>query len=200
MSMGECGDASTLPRTAAELFQVAALLMGTSAAAAALVEDTLATVEVDPCLDPEMARATTRRHVLLRGVEQLRALDPEGLQPPQGTPSGGGGCVQDDDLDAAGISQAQLAEWLAGAGRQDLREWLAALSPAQRVVFVGRAVLGEGSAQTASLLAGGPAGAAPWTPDAVGEVYRQALCSLANSLAHAPAAGVEVGAPGPALL
>jgi DNA-directed RNA polymerase specialized sigma24 family protein len=190
MSKGECGDASTLPQTAAELFQLASLLMGNGATAVSLVEDTRQQAEVDPCQDPEAALATARRQVLVRAVERLQTTDPEGLRAPSGV-AAQGGCVQDDDLSAAGVSHAQLAEWLAGAGRKELREWLGALSPAQRVIFVERAVLGEGSAETAAVLA---AASASWTPDAVGQVYREALCSLANALAHAP--GAHLAAPG----
>ena len=101
--------------------------------------------------------------------------------------------MQDDDLQAAGITPAELRLWLEHQGglpeqRRGLREWLEQLPVAHRAVFVQRAVLGQGNAAAADLLreAGGRH-AADWTPQGVSDVFRQALCSLANSLAHAPA-------------
>jgi DNA-directed RNA polymerase specialized sigma24 family protein len=197
MRIGECGDASSLPGTADELFQIAALLMGSGGAGLALVEETLASLEIDPCQDPETARQFARRQVLVQGARQLRTLDPAGFHAPQASTASGSGCVQDDDLTAAGISHAQLNRWLAGGGREDVRKWLAALPPVQRLIFVDRAVLGEGNAETALVLDGeqGSDGT-HWTPDAVGDVYRQVLCSLANSLAHAPAVVANAAAHG----
>ncbi len=189
MSAGGCGDASVLQGTAAELFQLASLLMGDQGEAVALVEETLASVEIDPCLDPEAARLLTSQRVLSLGLTRLRLQDPGSFA---GVPHGGSAlCVEDEDLSAAGISHAQLTEWLATGGqpglRHDLRDWLAALPGAQRAIFVQRAVLGQGNAVVAaSLDASGPRDG-HWSPMAVGEMYRLALCSLANSLAHAPA-------------
>ncbi len=202
MGAGGCGDASVVQGTAVELFQLASLLMGDQAEAVALVEETLASIEIDPCLDPDAARLLTRQKVLSLGVARLRLRDPGSFA---GVPEAGGSlCVEDEDLSAAGVSPAQLVEWLATAGepglRHDLRDWLAALPGAQRAIFVQRAVLGQGNAAVAaSLDASGP-GDGQWSPVAVGEMYRLALCSLANSLAHAPgvlagthADGVSVG-------
>jgi hypothetical protein len=66
-----------------------------------------------------------------------------------------------------------------------VRKWLAELSPVLRTVFALRAVAGFTAPETASLLAahGGPA-AAGWTSEAVREIFRQGLCSLASQLLH----------------
>ncbi len=182
MSAGGCGDASVVQGTAAELFHLAALLMGDQGEAVGLVEQTLASVEIDPCLDPLAARRLTQKQVLALGLARLRQIDPASFA---GVPSElNPVCVEDEDLSVAGISPAQLTEWLASEGRQDLRDWLTALPGAQRAIFVQRAVLGEGNAAVAVALDASGNGSAGWSPSAVGELYRQALCSLANSLAH----------------
>ncbi len=191
---GGCGDPSAVSGTAAELFQLAALLVGDPSQAVKLVEESLAGMEIDPCLEPAAARRLAEQQLLRRAVAVLRQNDPASFEK---QPSAAGAvCVEDDSLDAAGISQSQLAAWLAGEGRGDLRAWLAALPGAQRAVFVQRAVLGHGNAATAQMLAAPSARETVqgWTPEAVGEAYRLALCSLANSLAHTPAAMTEAAA------
>jgi hypothetical protein len=54
-------------------------------------------------------------------------------------------------------------------------------------------MLGQDNAATAQTLrtAGGET-AAGWTSDKVSDVFRQALCSLANSLAHASTTTAQV--------
>jgi hypothetical protein len=166
--------------------------MGDQLEAVALVEQTLASVEIDPCLDPAATRRLTRQQVLQRGIGRLRQIDPGSFA---GVPASSGSvCVEDEDLSLAGISHAQLTEWLANAGRQDLRDWLGALPGAQRAIFVQRAVLGQESAVVAEALGADAHGRGSWTAEAVGEVYRLALCSLANSLAHSRGVVAEAGA------
>jgi uncharacterized membrane protein len=69
-----------------------------------------------------------------------------------------------------------------------VRKWLESLPMIVRNIFVLRAVAGFTAVETAELLKtrGGPA-ANGWTPDAVREVFRQGLCSLASQLIHATA-------------
>jgi len=57
-----------------------------------------------------------------------------------------------------------------------------------RTIYVLRAVAGFSAPDTAALLAahGGPR-ASGWSADAVRELFRQALCSLASQLIHATA-------------
>ncbi len=54
------------------------------------------------------------------------------------------------------------------------------------MIFVLRAVAGLNADETAEMLAshGGP-GAEKWNADAVREIFRQGLCSLASQLIHA---------------
>jgi hypothetical protein len=66
-----------------------------------------------------------------------------------------------------------------------VRTWLESLPTPKRVIFVMRAVAGFSSVETATMLAtyGGPL-TAGWTAEAVREIFRQALCSLASQLLH----------------
>ena len=57
------------------------------------------------------------------------------------------------------------------------------LGPAERVIFVLRAVLGRSGPESTALLC--EATSDPWTETHVGGAYRAALCSLASSLVHA---------------
>ncbi len=163
-----------------ELFQTAALMVGDEAAALDLVEQSVAAVEMDPCANGAAARAGYLRELVQRSVARLTALYPARMQP--ATPADLGGCVDTDDLGAAGISRQQLEVLLSGSGRQRMRQWLEGLGPVERVVFVMRAVLGRSGADSASLLSNSTGAA--WDEAHVGGVYRSALCSLASALAH----------------
>ncbi len=193
MAESGCGDASAVQGMAAELFQLASLLVGEEGRALRLIESTLATMEIDPCLDPETANQQARAHVVRGALAQLAAEQPAAFAAQAASAAGSDPCIQDDDLQAAGITPAQLRGWLEQQGkpelRRGLREWLESLPMVQRAIFVQRAVLGQGNEAAAGLLreAGG-AEASGWTPQTVSDTFRQALCSLANSLAHAPAA------------
>jgi hypothetical protein len=82
-----------------------------------------------------------------------------------------------------------LESVIGSANRDRVRNWLTSLPTAVRVIFVLRAVAGLTAAETADLLADhGGAQAAGWTSDAVREVFRRGLCSLASQLIQATAA------------
>jgi hypothetical protein len=68
-----------------------------------------------------------------------------------------------------------------------LRDWLNQLPAAQRAIFIERAILGWDNAAVAASL--NNAVSRNWQPRQVSEVFRQALCSLANSLVHSAAVG-----------
>jgi hypothetical protein len=187
-----CGDPGVVPGMASELFQLASLLVGSEERALQVIEAALASMQIDPCLDPESARRQARLGVVRSALETLAADQPASLATQGLESSAGSPCIQDDDLAGAGITETQLREWLGREGnpslQKGLRDWLESLPVAQRAVFVQRAVLGQGNEATAGLLreAGGTS-AAGWTPQEVSQTFRVALCSLANSLAHAPA-------------
>jgi DNA-directed RNA polymerase specialized sigma24 family protein len=190
--MGDQGCSELLVQnTAVKLFQTAALLMGDEAEAVDLVEETMAAAEVDPCADAASAQLIVQDQLIQAAIRKFSEREPGSFAAAE---TGGGNalCIEGDDLSAAGISPAQLNQLLEGEGRGRLRGWLEHLPPAQRAVFVERAVLGQDNTVTAQTLrAGGGESAAGWTADKVSDVFRQALCSLASSLVHAGAAPVS---------
>ncbi len=188
MSTGDCGEASAVGGMAEELFHLASLLVGDSGRALPVIERALATVEIDPCLDPVEARQQARRAVVRTAIAELTAEQPTafvGLAETSGEP---GPCIQDADLQAAGLTAEELHAWLNAHGGPEMqspaRIWLEGLPAAERAVFVQRAVLGQGNEAAASLLREA-AGAEGWTGEHVAGVFRRALCSLADALAHA---------------
>jgi hypothetical protein len=186
MADSDCADArATVHETAAELYQIAALMMGDESQAVEVVETAVAKTNVDPCADGEASVQAARLTLVETAVARLSEVDPDAFDAPSLSGSSGG-CIEDDDLSSAGISASQLAGMLTGPGRRTLRDWLDKLPMAQRAIFVERAVLGwDNDAAAASLTKGA---ARNWQPGQVSELFRQALCSLATSLVHAAAA------------
>lgn len=173
---------------AAELYKLAALMLGDEGEALNLVEATVEEVEVDPCASEDAGVDTARHHLIEAAVARMNEIDPGAFAAPAGR-EGPATCIEDDDLSAAGISRAQIAELINGAAKTPgsgdrLRAWLEQLPPAQRAIFVQRAVLGWDNGATAATLAGTEPG---WSAAQVGETFRQALCSLANALVHSEA-------------
>lgn len=165
---------------AIETWHFAALMLGSESEAMRLVESTFASVEVDPCADPSIARSLVRDRVLQGALAMMHREDPSSFASvPSASPSP---CVQDDD--GLPLSGAEISDLVSGSGRGRLREWLGHLTQAQRAVFVQRAILGQDNASAASAI-NRVSRSAIWTPEAVGSLFRQALCSLASSFSHA---------------
>jgi len=170
---------------AAGLYSTASMLVGEGEDSIRLVETAVANTEISACHDPLEVRKSSRRALCSAALELLASRDPHSLAAPsQIEPAGT--CIEDDDLDGADASGAELLSMLAGPDRDRARNWLAGLPPLTRTIFVLRAVAGFTSAEAAGLLAahGGPE-AAGWTPDAVREFCRQGLCSLASQVLQA---------------
>jgi len=165
---------------AVEMYRFAALMLGNEAEAVSLVENTVASVEIDPCADPRAAKGLVRDRVLDGALAIMHRHDPAsfGDLPPAETAAG---CLDDDG--AAPLSGEQLSELMTVSGRGPLREWLNRLTQAQRAVFVQRAVLGRTNADTAKAI-NQIARPAVWTAEAVSSLFRQSLCSLASALVH----------------
>ena len=170
---------------AAGLYTLASMLAGQGEDAIGLVETAVANAEVSSCTDPEQARHASRRALVAAAIQLLSRRDPSSLDAPEGL-AHANTCIDDDDLDAAGMARDQLESMRAGPDRDRVRTWLESLPAAMRVIFVLRAVAGFSAPETAALLAdnAGPQ-AANWSPDAVRELFRQALCSLASQMIKA---------------
>lgn len=173
---------------AAGLYSLASMLVGEGEDSVRLVETTIATAEVSACQDPVAARQSSRRALGAPALEILEQRNPGCLASPKGM-APAGTCIEDDDLDAAGVSRDELERMIAGPDRERVRKWLQSLPTPVRTIFVLRAVAGLSAVETADLLVthGGPK-AAGWTPDGVRESFRQGLCSLASQLIQATTA------------
>lgn len=165
---------------ALEMYRFAALMLGDESQALSLVENTVAQVDIDPCADPCAAKGLVRERVLDGALAIMHRHDPASFAdlPPA---NAAGSCIEDDV--SAPISGDEIADLVAHTGRAPLRDWLARLSQAQRAVFVQRAVLGISNADAAKAI-NRFAQPSIWTAEAVGNLFRQALCSLASSLVH----------------
>jgi hypothetical protein len=182
------GQEEILDLIAAGLYSLASMLVGEGEDSVRLVETAVATAEISACDDAVQARTSSRRALCAAAIGALEQREPGCLAAPEGVEHVST-CIEDDDLDAAGVSGEELATMMAGPDRDRVRNWLAGLPLELRVVFVLRAVAGFTSAETAAMLAAhaGPA-AAGWSADAVREMFRQGLCSLASQLIQATTA------------
>jgi len=172
---------------AARLYNLASMLVGEGEESVRLVEAAVANTEISSGRAEE-GRRNSRLALSRAGLEMLARRDPASLAAPEHN-AAPASCIEDDELDAVGVSAAELERMLSGPDRHRVREWLTRLHTAPRTIFALRAVVGFSAAETADLLVahGGPA-AAGWTAEAVRETFRQALCSLASQLLHETAA------------
>jgi len=170
---------------AAGLYSLASMLVGEGEGSVGLVETAIAKAEVSVCHDPVVARKSSRRALCMAALDILEQRSPGSLAAPEGLEPAAT-CIEDDDMDAAGVSSEELERMIAGPDRERVRTWLASLPAAMRTIFVLRAVAGFTTAETVALLKahGGPR-AAGWSGDAVREFFRQGLCSLALQLLQA---------------
>ena len=170
---------------AAGLYGVASMLVGEGEESVEVVEKALATAELDCICSVEQARKNGYKALAQAAIEAIERRQPGSLAAPEGIKADDV-CIEEDDLESAGITGEELEEMMAGPERERVRRWLEGLPVAQRTVFVLRGVAGLGSAETADLLkASGAPGAAGWSREAVREIFRQGLCSLASQLLHA---------------
>ncbi|MGH9589339.1 MAG: hypothetical protein ACRD25_03045 [Terracidiphilus sp.] len=176
-------------RIAAGLYTLASMLVGEGEDSVRLVETTVATVPASATHDPIEGRKKCRRALCAAAIELLAQRDPHALAAPK-NPEQAGGCIDDEDLDAAAESRLEFERMIAGPDRDRVRRWLADLRADLRAVFVLRVSAGFTAKETAQLLAAkGGAPAAGWTPETVREVLRQSLCSLASQVLQSAVQG-----------
>jgi DNA-directed RNA polymerase specialized sigma24 family protein len=172
---------------AARLYSMASMLVGEGEDSIRLVETAVATADISSCTDAEEARRSSRLALATAAIELIAGRDPALLASPDGLEHAVT-CIEDDDLDAAAEAREAMERMIAGPDRDRVRHWLESLPTAMRTIYVLRAVAGFSATETAELLAAhGGSEAAGWTADAVRELFRQALCSLASQLIHATA-------------
>jgi DNA-directed RNA polymerase specialized sigma24 family protein len=173
---------------AAGLYNLASMLVGEGEDSVKLVETAVANAEVSASDSVLEARKKSRLALCSAALDLIARRDPSSLAAPAEVPAPHT-CIEDDELDAVGVSAAELERLFAGPDRDRVRKWLAELPPVLRTVFALRAVAGFTAAEAAALMAAhGGAAAAGWTPESVREIFRQGLCSLASQLLHASTA------------
>ena len=174
---------------AAGLYSLASMLVGEGEDSITLVETAVANTEVSTGTEPEGTRRNSRRALAEAAVDMLAQREPGSLAAPEGLEAAQT-CIGDEDLDAAATAREELERMMSGPDRDRVRNWLESLPTSLRTIFVLRAVAGFPAPEVAELLVshGGPL-AHGWSPEAVRELFRQALCSLASQLIHAGVSG-----------
>jgi len=174
-----------LDMIAAGLYGLASMLVGEGEESAEVVEKAVATADLDCICSVEQARKNGYKALARAAIEAIERRRPGSLAAPEGIKTDDV-CIEEDELESAGISGEELERMMAGPERERVRRWLEGLPAAQRTVFVLRGVAGLSTAETADLLkASGASGAAEWSREAVQEIFRLGLCSLASQLLHA---------------
>jgi hypothetical protein len=170
---------------AAGLYSLASMLVGEGEDSIRLVETAVANADIGSCSQPEEARLASRRALVAAALNLIAARNPDSLAAPAGLEHADT-CIEDDDLDAAGVSREELKRMMAGPDRDRMRVWLEGLPTPIRTIFVLRAVATYSTTQTAAALVefAGPR-AAGWRAESVRELFRQGLCSLASQMVKA---------------
>jgi len=164
---------------AAGLYSMASMLVGEGEDSIGLVETAIARTDLSACSDADEARKSSRKALCGAAIELITERKPGSLAAPEWLEHVAT-CIEDDDLESAGISKAELESMLAGPNRESIKKWIEGLATETRVIFVLRAVAGFNAAETAEMLASHAGkGAEGWNSDAVREIFRQGLCSLA---------------------
>jgi hypothetical protein len=191
MSEQACNEvALTAQDSVEDLYQIAALMLGDEEEAASLVEEVVAHMDADPCADSVAANAQARSRLGETAVRRLAQLHPGAFSVPPASEAASG-CIDAEDLGAAGLTGEELSALVRTQGRVKVRGWLEQLTPALRAIFVLRAIAGQDGEGTAeSLRRSGAEGAEVWKREQVRTAYRQALCSLATSLITSQPAAV----------
>ncbi len=176
------GMEAMLDAIAAGLYNLASMLVGQGEDSVTLVETAVTNADISGSKNALDSRKSSRRALVNAALELIEKRHPGSLAAPEGIEVSGS-CIDDDDLDAAGVSSEELESMFSGPDRQRVRDWLESLPADLRTVFVLRAVAGFCGYETAELLVAhaGPK-AAGWTADSVRAVFRQGLCSLASQL------------------
>jgi len=170
---------------AAGLYSMASMLVGEGENSIRLVETTIARTEISKCADAAEARKNSRKALCIAAIDMIAEQKAGSLAAPEWLQHVST-CIEDDDLESTGISRSELENMLAGPGRENVKNWIEGLAMETRVIFVLRAVAGFTADESAAMLAThGGEGAGKWSADAVREIFRQGLCSLASQLIHA---------------
>ena len=179
-----------LAKIASELYRIGSMLLGEGEETIDLIEGVVTNLDLTACQDHAEARHNSRLALGAESIAILELRNPGSLGAPLSQESDTAtSCIEDDDLEAAGVTRTELERMLEDRDSQHLRVWLESLAEPLRVIFVLRSIANLSTVEIAVLLAenGGPS-ADTWTPDAVRSAFRLALCSLASQLIHSTVA------------
>ena len=170
---------------AAGMYSIASMLVGEGEDSIRLVETAVANADLGSGQEPAAARKNSRLALCAAALDTISARHAQALAAPHGLEHAVT-CIEDDDLDAADVSNDEFEQLISGPDRDRVRNWLESLPADMRTIFVLRAVAALSTSETANLLRvhGGPQ-ASGWTSDAVRELFRQGLCSLASHVLQA---------------
>src|SRR3569833_1284015 len=164
---------------AAGLYSMASMLVGEGEDSIQLVETAVARTELSACSNADEARKSSRRALCDAAIELISERKPGSLAAPEWLEHVAT-CIEDDDLESAGISRDELESLLAGSKRESVKKWIESLATETRVIFVLRAVAWFFAGYIAEMLANyGGKGAKRWIPEAVKKNNQKKKCSLA---------------------
>jgi len=168
-----------------DFYGLASALVGEGEESAAVVEAAVAAADLDCGCNAAVVRKSSYKVLAAEAFKVMERRQPGSLAAPEGIKADDV-CIEEDEIESAGISGAEFGRMLVGPERERVRQWLEKLPVAQRTVFVLRGMAGLDSAETADLLKASSApGAGAWSREAVREIFRIGLCSLASQLLHA---------------
>src|ERR1700678_708579 len=101
---------------AAGMYSIASMLAGEGEDSIRLVETAVANAELSQARDVLEARKNSRRALCAAALDMLTARDAASLAAPQGLEHAVT-CIDDDELDAAGVSSEELERMIAGPDR-----------------------------------------------------------------------------------
>src|ERR1700739_1679976 len=160
-----------LDMIAASLYSMAAMLVGEGEDSMGLMETAVARSEVFTGSDAAEARRSSGKVLCTAAIDLIAERNPGSLAAPE-VLEHAQTCIEDDDLDAAGISREELEHMLAGPNRASVKNWIESLATETRVIFVLRAVAGFTADETATMLAGhGGEGGGGGNPGGGGGVF-----------------------------
>jgi hypothetical protein len=181
----EAADTGRLDQLAAELYRIGSMMVGEGEDSILVVEAAVENGALAGGGTAADAARRSRRILCAAALGVLRRRDALSLASPDGLEHVAT-CIGDDELDGGGVSREELEQMISGRDRNRMRSWLEGLSVPIRTVFVLRAVAGFTPSEAAELLVeSGGTQAAGWTGEAVRELYRQGMCSLASQVLQA---------------
>ena len=134
---------------AAGMYSIASMLVGEGEDSIRLVETAVANADLGSGQEPAAARKNSRLALCSAALDMISARNAQALAAPHGLEHAVT-CIEDDDLDAADVSNDEFEQLISGPDRDRVRNWLESLPADMRTIFVLRAVATLSTSETAS--------------------------------------------------